>query len=111
MANPSNLDRYRKANTELTQKEFAEKLGMSLTSYRRLIEGDDSALTVQVLNNASKILKVPVATLMKGDAASVVLEHEPEYAKRKVPVTVELDGTSDTLDYWFGVLRRLNTAL
>lgn len=109
MANPKVLERYRKSRTEWSQKEFADKLGMSLSTYRRMLD-DESAYTLQVIQHAAKLLKVDQEELIQG---SLMMEEPPMNFKalRKVSIIIELDGTKKALQHGFDLLTKMNAAL
>lgn len=111
MANPKVLERYRKSRTDWSQKEFADKLGMSLSTYRRMLD-DESAFTLEIIQQAAKLFKVDQKDLIQ-DSLKV---EEPEmnfetHPAKKVSIIIELDGTKKALDFGFDLLRKMNAAL
>jgi transcriptional regulator with XRE-family HTH domain len=109
MANPMILERLRKSKSDWGQKEFALKLNVSISTYRRIIKGE-APLTIQAIQQAAKLLKVDQQEIMEGSME--VEEPAVMYGtKKKISVSVELDGTSDTLNYYVSLLKRVNEAI
>lgn len=109
MANPRILERLRKSRTELSQSELAAKLGMSISTYRRMIEGS-APFTMETIHKASKFFNVE---------EDVILERVPFFPEpdKKVPteetmmIVVTLDGTKKKLDFWIRRLTLINQSL
>src|SRR5687767_12437791 len=117
MANPRVLERLRKSQTDWSQEEFAKKLGLSKTTYQRILTGE-SAITIELTNAVAKLLKMDSKELFQSlqlDAddldEGVTVQEPPLQIQRSVSVSIQLDGTPATLDYWVSVLRKMNAAL
>lgn len=110
MANPKVLERYRKSRTEWTKKEFADKLGMSVSTYNRMLD-NESAFTIDVIQKAARLFKVDQEELLQG---SLNVE-EPEMIfhkqREKVSIIIQLDGTKKSLQNGFDLLTKMNAAL
>lgn len=113
MANPRILERLRKAKTDWSQEEFAKKLGLSKSTYQRLIEGS-APFTIDQAESAAKLLKVSIEEILY-DEHQVVSEPDAMLSKletrKTVTVSIPLDGTAPTLKYWIEVLKRMNAAM
>lgn len=112
MANPKILENLRKARTELNQKELAEILGMSSSTYRRMID-EGSPFTMEIIQKASKYFKV---------SEDVILGRVPLFTEavdtqlhadvtRHQSLMVVLDGTKVTLERWIARLTAINRML
>lgn len=110
MANPKVLERYRKARTEWSQKDFADKLGMSLSTYRRMLD-DESAFTVEIIQHAAKLFKVDQEELIQESLLVDEPEMKFETPPKKVSIIIELDGTKKMLEYGLNILKKMNAAL
>jgi len=116
MANPRVLERLRKSKTDWTQKEFAEKLGLSVSRYKRIIS-EESDLTVQLIQQVAKLLKMDSEQLTQELMDDVAMVHDPltYYGDikdtRKLSISIQLDGTKETLDHWVGILKKVNAIL
>lgn len=113
MANPKVLERFRKAKSDLSQKDFAKQIGLSASTYQRVIDGS-SPLTIEIIESAAKILKVDYNEIIK--EVNEVREPEEMYntirrKRQSVLISVELDGTAATLKNCVDLLRRLNAAI
>lgn len=113
MANPRILERYRKSRTEWNQKEFADKLGMSISTYQRMLD-NESAFTMEIIQQAARLLKVDEQELIQGslvEEPEMNLYNDAPKRSNKVSIIIELDGTKKALDYGFNLLRKMNAAL
>lgn len=110
MANPRVLERYRKSRTDWSQKEFADKLGMSISTYRRMLD-DESAFTLEIIQQAAKLLKVDQEELIQGSLLAEEPDMDFELPPKKVSIVIELDGTKKMLEYGLDLLKRMNAAL
>lgn len=97
---------------DLTQQNVAEALGVDLSTYNRY-EKDSGIIQLKELEKIAKVFKMSVAEmLLIGEEPTMVKEPKMSYSpKKKVQVTVELDGDSGTLDYWFKMLKKFNAAI
>ncbi len=115
MATAKIIERLRKGRTELSQRELAAKLDMSLSSYQRMIDGTNP-LTLDIIQRAAKFFKVSDEMIMGKvplyDEPKVV---EPVKEEKLSPVTVsiivQLDGLQSTLEQWVSTLHKINSAI
>lgn len=112
MADPKILERLRKARTELNQSELAKSLGMSTSTYKRMIDGA-SPFTIDTIHKASKFFKVSEDVIL---GRVKLFEEEadapgPDSFSFTTPITVTLDGSKDTLDFWIKRLQAINKAI
>lgn len=111
MVDPKIMERLRKARTELNQSELAEKLGMSISTYKRLIDGAAS-FTIETIQKAAKIFKVDEDVI----TGRKPLFEEPPVEEfrtitRDTTIMVTLDGSKPTLDSWIRRLEAINKAI
>lgn len=114
MDTPKIIERLRKGRTELSQKELAKNLGMSLSTYQRMIDGT-SPVTLDAVHKAAKYFNVH---------EDVILGRTPIFNEGKVEeprvqfginlgtmVMVTLDGSQSTLNEWINKLHAINKVL
>ena len=106
MTNPKELERLRKSRTELTQSELAKKLGMSTSTYRRMLEGS-TPITMDTIQRIAVFFKIPEETLISN---TILLEHDKP-SNKELWLTVRLDGSKKTLEYWLERLKKINETL
>jgi transcriptional regulator with XRE-family HTH domain len=112
MTDPKLLERLRKSRTELTQSELAEKLGMSTSTYRRMLEGS-TPITMDIVQRVSTFFKIPEATLLQKNALfDFNSDAHPEGLSAKdLWIMVRLDGSKKTLTQWIERLTKINETL
>lgn len=96
----------------LTQKNVADEIEIHETTYIRY-EAAGKKIPSDKLENIANALGVTVADIYEYQRNPGLLEQPLDvYKKRKeVSITVQLDGTSITLNEWIATLRKLNEAL
>lgn len=109
MTDPRLVERLRKARTELTQSELADKLGMSISTYRRMVEGS-TPVTIDMVQRIANFFRIPEAMLLNktslfDDPATV---DGADYDNPDTWIMVRLDGSQKTLDGWIKKLTRIN---
>lgn len=97
---------------DLTQENLADELKVDTTTYNRY-EKKDSQIRYSQLEQLATFYGLTILELLEyGDEDSDVSDSMPRYSKKKeVSVTVLLDGTPSTLNYWVDTLKKFNTAL
>jgi transcriptional regulator with XRE-family HTH domain len=113
MANPKILERLRKARTELNQSELAEKLGMSTSTYKRMVDGA-APFTMDTIQKASKIFSVSEDVILGRVKSFELQEPEITYASdqdRDTVVMIKLDGSKSTLDNAIKKLTAINKSI
>lgn len=95
----------------LTQENVAEELGVDKTT---IIRWEQSGkIKADQLEKLAKVFGIELAQLYAYHTEPSLLEDPLAYykAKTKVSITIELDGSMDTLNQWFATLKKLNAAL
>jgi transcriptional regulator with XRE-family HTH domain len=102
----------------LSIQNVAEELGIAYSTYQAYESVDDGKIQINTLEQIAKLHKMTVVELLAYEenegAGNYVLEPAVPYSKRKgqgLKVIIELDGTDDILDAWYGKLKKINAAL
>jgi transcriptional regulator with XRE-family HTH domain len=97
-----------------SQQNLADDMEIHISTIQRW-EKDASKISYTELQKLATIFNLTVPDLLSytDQLQSMVKEPAaPGYTKQKrVTISIELDGEGATLDYWFGVLKRMNAAL
>lgn len=97
---------------KLSQENIAEELRIDATTYGRYEKGDSQIKFEQVAQLAS-FYKLTLDELYHyGDPEFKLEEPRTSYQRKwAVPITVNLDGTTETLEMWVKRLTAINAAL
>lgn len=95
----------------LTQENVAEELGVDKAT---IIRWEQSGkIKVDQLEKLANVFGIEIAQLYTYHAEPSLLEDPIAFyrTKKKISVTIELDGSLDTLNQWFATLKKVNAAL
>lgn len=95
----------------LTQENVADELGVDKTT---IIRWEQSGkIKADQIEKLAKVFGVELSQLYAYHTEPSLLEDPLAYykTKTKITVTVELDGSLDTLHQWFATLKKVNAAL
>lgn len=92
-------------------QNLADELGISRTTYTRY-ENGDIAIRQDHMLKIAEFYKMSLDELLHyGDPNHKVEEPKPFYKKLQIPITITLDGSKETLDFWLDKLSAINAAL
>lgn len=110
MATPQEIERLRKSKTDFTQEEFARELGMSKSTYSRIVHGE-AEITVNTLRRIAEVTKTDYNELVTTSPPKVEENEIEGFLPAGTAITVVLDGTTNTLKKWIKRLESINDAL
>ena len=95
----------------LTQENIADEIGVHVTTMVRY--ENDGTIPDGKLESLAKALGVTVSDIYAYKDNPSLLSEPMEYykTKKKVSITIELDGTAATLNEWLSTLKKINAAL
>jgi transcriptional regulator with XRE-family HTH domain len=101
-------------NRSLTQQNVAEEIGVNVSTINRY-ESSGAKIPVGKLEDIAKALKTTVSDLYAYKENPALLEEPLQFfyknARKQVSITVQLDGTTETLNEWFSTLKKINSAI
>ena len=99
-------------NSKMSQSDVARKIKISLSSYSRF-ERSEVKIDLGTAIKIADLYKITLDELLHMDDPEFKVQ-EPKVAYQKrwtVPVTVGLDGTSETLQMWITKLTAINSVI
>ena len=98
-------------NGKMSQSDVAKKIKISLSSYSRF-ERSEVKIDLGTAIKIADLYKITLDELLHLDDPEFMQEPKVAYQKRwMVPVTVGLDGTSETLQMWINKLTAINSVI
>ena len=93
-------------------QNLADELGISRTTYTRY-ENGEIAIRQDHMLRIAEFYKMSLDELLHYGDPNYSKAQEPKslYKKLQIPITITLDGSKETLDFWFEKLTAINAAL
>lgn len=99
---------------DLTQQNVADALSIDITTYHRY-EKDGGTIQISILEKIAEVFEMTIGELFAyGNEDNLDMVTEPNFGytmQKKVSISVELDGTKQTLENWFGLLKQFNKTI
>ncbi len=95
----------------LTQQNLADDVGVDVTTVIRWEQS--SSMKADRLEQLAKAFKIQVSELYTYKTDPEMLSNPLQYYqnRKRVDITVQLDGTAATLNEWISTLKKINKAL